>query len=199
MKQKKESNSLSGKTRLFEVVDVLKKHNILEGVTPLKFKTILEELGPTFIKIGQILSNRPDMLPKEYVDELSKLRSEVKPMEYQEVLDILRAEYDKKLFQIFLSISKEPLGSASIAQVHKAILKNGDEVVVKVQRRNIKDIMVADIKLLKKAFKLLHVQKFIKDIVILDDILDELLSTTLEEMNFLIEAEHILEFYDENK
>lgn len=199
MMKKKEANNFNSKTRLIEVVEVLKKHNILEGITPLKLKMILEELGPTFIKIGQILSNRPDMLPKQYIDELSKLRSEVKPMEYQEVLNILREEYDKKLFQIFLSISKEPLGSASIAQVHKAILKNGDEVVIKVQRQNIKETMIADIKILKKAFKLLRVQKFIKDIVSLDDILDELLSTTLEEMNFLIEAEHISEFYDENK
>jgi ubiquinone biosynthesis protein len=168
-------------------------------MNPVKLKNVLEELGPTFIKIGQILSNRPDLLSGEYVNELGKLRNEVNPMSYQEVLDILNEEYDKNLFQLFLSIERNPLGSASIAQVHKAILKDGTDVVIKVQRRNIKEIMVTDIKLLKKALKMLHVEKMLHNIVSFDDILDELLNITLEEMNFLIEAEHINEFYDANK
>ncbi len=197
-KMEKET-TISGKDRLFEIIDVLKRNNILEDKSPKNFRKVLEELGPTFIKVGQILSNRPDILPQEYIDELSELRSNVNPMSYQEILDILSEEYDKKLFQVFLSIDRKPLGSASIAQVHKAVLKNGEEVVVKVQRRNIKEIMVADIRVLKKALKMLHVQKFFRDIVSFDEVLDELLNTTLEEMNFLIEAEHILEFYNENK
>ena len=199
MKKEMEVKNLSGKERLFEILDVLKRNDILDGINPQKFRSILEELGPTFIKVGQILSNRPDMLPKEYITELSELRSNVNPMSYQEILDILSNEYDKKLFQIFLSIDRNPLGSASIAQVHKAILKNGEEVVIKVQRRNIKEIMVADIKVLKKALAIMHIEKFFKNIISFDDILDELLNTTLEEMNFLIEAEHIEEFYNENK
>lgn len=190
---------ISSKDRLFEIISVLKKHNLFDGMNPVKLREILEELGPTFVKVGQILSNRPDMLSKEYIDELSKLRNEVSPMSYQEVLDILNDEFDKKLFQIFISIDRKPLGSASIAQVHKAVLKDGTNVVVKVQRKNIKEIMVTDIKVLRKAIKMLHVEKFFQNIVSFDDILDELLSTTLEEMNFLIEAEHINEFYDANK
>lgn len=192
-------NNLSSKNRLFKIIGIIKKYNVLDGISPVELRKILEELGPTFIKIGQILSNRPDMLPKEYIDELSKLRNEVCPMSYQEVLDILSDEFDKKLFQVFISIDREPLGSASIAQVHKAVLKDGTDVVIKVQRRNIKEIMITDIKVLRKALKMLHVEKIFKNIVSFDDILDELLSTTLEEMNFLIEAEHISEFYDANK
>lgn len=199
MKTEKEVKNLSGKERLFEIIGVLKKHDILNGMNPTKFRTILEDLGPTFIKIGQILSNRPDLLSDSYIEELSNLRSNVSPMTYQEILDILSAEYDRKLFQIFLSIERKPLGSASIAQVHKAVLKDGTDVVIKVQRENIRETMIADIKVLKKALKMLHVQKMFKDIVSFDDVLDELLSTSLEEMNFLIEAEHILEFYNENK
>ena len=195
----KDIKSLSGKERLFEIIDVIKNHNVLDGLTPIKLRETLEDLGPTFIKVGQILSNRPDLLPPEYIDELSKLRSEVNPMSYQEVLDILNKEYDRKLFQIFLSIERKELGSASIAQVHKAVLKNGMEVVLKVQRSNIKELMTTDIRLLKKALKVLHVQSIMKNIVSLDDVLDELLSTTLEEMDFLIEADHISEFYLENK
>lgn len=190
---------ISGKDRLFEIMGVLKKRNIFDGINPVKLREILEDLGPTFIKIGQILSNRPDMLSSEYIEELSKLRNEVKPMSYQEVLDILNEEFDKRLFQIFISIDRVPLGSASIAQVHRAVLKDGKDVVVKVQRRNIKDIMVTDIKVLKKALRMLHAEKILQNIVSFDDILDELLSITLEEMNFLIEAEHITEFYDANK
>ena len=153
------------------------------GLWEIYYKEILEDLGPTFIKIGQILSNRPDMLSKAYIEELSKLRSEVSPMNYQEVLNTLNNEYDKKLFQLFVSIEREPLGSASIAQVHKAVLKDGTDVVIKVQRSNIKEIMITDIKVLKKALKMLHVEKILKNIVSFDDVLDELLYTTYNKIN----------------
>lgn len=199
MKKEKEIKNLSGKDRLFEILNILKKHDVISGIDPVKLRKILEDLGPTYIKVGQILSNRPDMVPQEYTFELSKLRSSVKPMSYQEILDILREEYDRKLFQIFLSIDRTPLGSASIAQVHKAILKDGSEVVIKVQRRNIKETMVADIRVLKKALRILHVQKLFKNIISFDEVLDELLNTTLEEMNFLTEASHIEEFSSINK
>ena len=195
----KEIKSLSNSERFFEIVDILKKHEILSGINPIKFRTILEELGPTFIKIGQILSNRSDLLPNEYIIELEKLRSDVSPMEYSEVLEILGEEYNTRLFKIFLKIDKNPVGSASIAQVHKATLLNGETVVVKVQRRDIKEKMISDIKLLKKALKILRVQKIFKDIVSFDDVLDELLATSLEEMNFLTEAAHIEEFNEVNK
>ncbi len=199
MTKEKEKKTISGKERLFEIIDVLKRHDVIGGIDPVKLREILESLGPTYIKVGQILSNRPDIMPKEYIDELSKLRSSVNPMSYQEILDILKDEYEKKLFHVFLSIDRNPLGSASIAQVHKAVLKDGTDVVIKVQRRDIKEIMVADIRVLKKALGMLHVQKLFKNIVSFDEVLDELLNTTLEEMNFLIEAEHIEEFYQENK
>ncbi len=199
MKNNLDTGELSGKDRLFEIIGILKKYNLLDRIDPEKLRTMLEELGPTFVKIGQILSNRPDILPKEYIDELSKLRNEVAPMSYQEILDILNAQYDYKLFQIFLSIDRMPLGSASIAQVHKAVLKDGTDVVIKVQRPNIKEVMVTDIKVLRKAVKMLRIEKMFQNIVSFDEILDELLSTSLEEMNFLIEADHINEFYDANK
>lgn len=191
--------NISGKKRLMEIVGILRRNDIFSEMTPAKFRKILEELGPTYVKIGQILSNRPDMLSREYVDELSKLRTEVSPMPYQEILDILKEEYDKPLFLLFRSINRHPIGSASIAQVHKAILQDGQEVVIKVQRRNIKEKMIADIRVLKKALHVLQVQKFFKDIISFDNVLDELLNTTLEEMNFLTEAEHIKEFKHENK
>lgn len=191
--------SSNSKGRLLEIISVFKKHNILGGINPVKFREILEDLGPSFVKVGQILSNRPDLVPKNYVDELSKLRNEVKPMEYQEILEILREELDRKEYPIFISIDKEPLGSASIAQVHKAKLKDGTDVVIKVQRRNIVDIMVTDINLMKKACKTLHIDNLFNNVFTFEEILDEIMATTLEEMNFLTEADHISEFYEANK
>ena len=191
---KKLDTQLTSKDRFFEIISILKKNDILSGMNPSKFRLILEELGPTFIKIGQILSNRPDILSEEYITELAKLRNDVKPMPFLEVIDIIRQEYSTSLFQIFSKIEKKPLGSASIAQVHKAYLLDGSEVIIKVERKNIKEKMITDIKLLKKAVKTLHIQSFFKNIMSFDEALDELLAISLEEMNFLTEKDHIIEF-----
>ena len=189
-----EEKKISGKDRLFEILSVIKKNGILNGLTPQNLRKTCEDLGPTFVKIGQILSNRPDLLSDDYIDELSKLRSKVKPMDYAEVLEIIDGETPRRLFEIFSKIDTKPLGSASIAQVHRATLKNGDEVVIKVQRRNIKEKMATDIRIMKKACKILRVESIINHIVSIDDTLDELFETCLEEMDFKHEAENIEEF-----
>lgn len=111
------------KTRLREITDVLRKHNITRGLTPEKFRLILEDLGPTFIKLGQIMSMHSDILPKRYCDELMRLRSEVSPMPFAEVTAVLEEAYGCSWNRIFQEIDKTPLGSASIAQVHRAVLK----------------------------------------------------------------------------
>ena len=198
MENNVEVKTINEKARFFEILSVFKSHILSDSITPVTLREIFEELGPTFIKIGQILSNRPDMLPSEYINELSKLRNEVKPMEYDEIIQIITEELDKSKFPIFKSIDKNPLGSASIAQVHKAILQDGREVVIKIQRKNIHDIMVTDINLLRKIFKMFHIEKIFHNIFSADDVLDEILTSTLEEMNFLIEAKHIEEFSDIN-
>ena len=190
---------MSNKSRLLEIVSVLKKYDIFKNCTPVNLRCAFEELGPAFVKIGQILSNRRDLISDKYIDELSKLRYDVKPMSFDEVKEILDFEYDGKTDEIFTSIDSKPLGSASIASVHKATLHGGREVVVKVQRKNIKETFVGDIKLLKKVTKMFRLEKFLNGIVSFDDILDELLQTTLEEMDFVVEADHIEEFYNCNK
>ena len=128
---------LSGKERLFELVRIIKKYNLINNATPEGLRLAIEEAGPTFIKLGQILASRDDVIPKNYCDELSHLRNQVKPMEYEKVLEILDREYEEKTFEIFSKIEKIPIGSASIAEVHKAVLKDGTEVVIKIQRENI--------------------------------------------------------------
>ncbi len=184
-----------GSTQRFrEMVSVLRHRNLLQGITPVKIRQILEDLGPTFVKLGQIMSMRPDFLPQEYCDELMKLQTSVTPLPFSTVLQVLEAEYQCPWNQIFHSIDEEALGSASIAQVHRAVLKSGDRVVVKVQRPGIYDIMSKDIVLLKRAAALLQVVSNAQDVIDLTMILDEMWTIAKQEMDFLIEASHIDEF-----
>lgn len=186
------------RSRLREITGVLRSHGITRGVTPEKLRMILEDLGPTFIKLGQIMSMHSDILPKRYCDELMRLRSEVSPMPFEEVEEILEEAYGCPWNEIFSEFEAEPLGSASIAQVHHAVLKSGDHVVVKVQRKGIYEKMSRDIVLLHRAVKLMPPVS-LKDMVDLDMVLDELWTVTREEMNFLTEASNIEEFTRLNK
>ncbi len=147
--ERQENSTDSNKKRLEQIVSVLVKNDLVKGITPEKLRKIVEELGPTFVKLGQIMSMRNEILPTEYCKELEKLRADVRPMEYSEVKKVIEDEYGTELEGVFQSFDSVPLGSASIAQAHFAILKNGDKVVVKVQRPGIKDIMARDISLLR--------------------------------------------------
>lgn len=184
-------------SRLKEITEVLHKHGITRGVTPEKLRLILEDLGPTFIKLGQIMSMHSDILPKRYCDELMRLRSEVTPMPFEEVAEVLESSYGCPWQEIYKKIEPVPLGAASIAQVHKAVLKNGAQVVIKVQRKGIYETMARDISLLHKAVKLLPPVS-LKGIVDLDMVLDELWKVTREEMNFITEAGNMEEFARKN-
>lgn len=185
-------------TRLKEITSVLRKHNIARGVTPEKLRLILEDLGPTYIKIGQIMSMHSDILPKRYCDELMRLRSDVAPMPFEQVKEVIESSYMCPLSEVFKEISEEVIGSASIAQVHRAVLKTGEDVVVKVQRKGIYDTMSRDIGLLHRAVKLLPAVNM-KGLVDLDLVLDELWNVAQEEMNFLTEASNMEEFARLNK
>ena len=186
------------KSRLREMTAVLHKYEITKGLTPEKLRMILEDLGPTFIKIGQIMSMHSDILPKRYCDELMRLRSDVKPMPFSEVSEVLEESYGCSWGAIFREINEKPLGSASIAQVHKDVLKDGSPVVIKVQRKGIYGIMARDIALLRKAVRLLPPVS-IKGMVDLDMVLGELWDVTREEMNFLTEAANMEEFARKNE
>lgn len=121
----------------------------------------LEELGPIFVKFGQALSTRPDILPKDVAIELSKLQDNVPPFSSADVLKILAKSFGKSAHDVFAKFSEEPLASASIAQVHAATLITGEDVVVKVLRPNIKKIIKKDIRILKKIAYMLD--KYSKD------------------------------------
>jgi ubiquinone biosynthesis protein len=105
----------------------------------------LEELGPTFVKLGQILSTRPDLIPPEYIAELSKLQDSVPPLPWDIIYDSISEEYEGNLSAIFTEIDPIPLGSASLSQVHPARLIDGKEVVLKIQRPKIRQVIDADL------------------------------------------------------
>ena len=165
-----DSGSESYAGRLREITRVLHAHSISRGVTPVKLREILEDLGPTFIKLGQLMSMRSDILPREYCDELMKLTSDVPAMPFDEVIRVIEESYGRPVGEVFKKVEKVPLGSASIAQVHRAVLAAGGEVVVKVQREGIYST------------------------IDLDDVLDELWKVTQEEMDFQAEASNMEEF-----
>src|SRR5512139_2327534 len=110
----------------------------------------LEELGPTFVKLGQLLSTRPDVLPPDFINELSKLKDSVPPNPWEDVRAVLVAEIGGEPEQFFEEIDPVPLGAASLAQVHAATLKSGEEVVVKVQRPDIPATIESDLEILKE-------------------------------------------------
>jgi len=187
-------NTLSSKKRLLQIISILKKHHLTKGIDPVKFRVILEDLGPTFVKIGQIMSSRQDMFSQRYCKELIKLRDNVAPLDIETVYNVIENEYGCNLNEIFSYFDPVPLGSASIAQVHRATLKNGKDIVVKVQRPNIYETMEQDISLIRRAVKLLKINEALGSVVDLNIVLDEFWHTAKEEMDFLNEAKYARDF-----
>ena len=138
------------KQRSAEIWSVFAKHNFyMGGFTPRELRTTLEDLGPTYVKIGQIMSSRTDILPESYCKELEKLRSNVAPLEAAAVRAVIEEETGKKIEELYAEFRDEPLGSASIAQAHYAVLKDGTRVVTKAQRPRVAEMMRTDFVLLK--------------------------------------------------
>ena len=187
---------MNKKERLNEIIKIIKDSNIVSDHSPLNVRKTIENLGSTFIKIGQILSMRADFLPMEYCKELGKLRGDVLPMPFNEVEDVLNSAYDNYK-NVFSFVDKNVIGSASIAEVHRAKLKNGENVVIKIKRLNIDEKIKTDIELLKKAIDITHINHFIT-IMDLDKALDEIYEVTKEELDFTKEVEHVFKFAEKN-
>ena len=194
--------NLSRKTRtrrLKEIYSILQKHHFLRGFSPEGFRAMLEDLGPSFVKIGQTLSTRSEILPKAYCDELKKLQMECDPLPFDQMLAALDDIYGERQGDIFDAIDPTPLGSASLAQVHKARLANGDIVAVKIQRPGVKATMALDIDIMRMVAR--QASRFMKDDQMLDlrDVVEELWATFLEETDFQREAANLQEFARLNK
>ncbi len=198
MTKEHRDKELSSAKRLREILGVFGRYNLLHGLSPEKLRLIFEDLGPTFIKLGQLLSMRPDMIPDAYCKELTRLRTEARPMEFSDVVQVLEGEYGEECGDIFSAIDEKPLGSASIAQVHAAVLKNGRSVVVKVQRPDIYARMEQDIKLLHKASVVIKIFSRTGQVVDLGGVLDEIWTVAKQEMDFMTEASHMRRFKELN-
>ncbi|MEE0344500.1 MAG: lipopolysaccharide core heptose(II) kinase RfaY [Eggerthellaceae bacterium] len=185
--------------RLREIIKLMRKHRVQEGLSPDQLRSFLIDLGPSFIKIGQMLSLRSEILPQAYCDALSDLQMDCDPMPFEDTLAALEDVYGSRFHDIFRKIDPKPLGSASLAQVHKAELSNGDVVAVKVQRPGVRAVMAQDIDVMRSVAK--HVSRFMKDTQMLDlrDVVEELWATFLEETDFMKEANNLREFAELNK
>lgn len=185
--------------RIREIVLLMRKHHVMDGLSPTELRDILVDLGPSFIKIGQMLSLRSEILPQAYCDALSDLQMDCDPMPFDETVAVLRGIYGDKFDAIFKEIDPKPLGSASMAQVHRAVLTNGDEAAVKVQRPGVRTTMAQDIDVMRAVAK--QASRFMKDNQMLNlrDVVEELWVTFLEETDFLKEARNLEEFALLNK
>jgi ubiquinone biosynthesis protein len=123
---------------------------------PERVRRVLEELGPTFIKLGQILSTRPDLIPPEWANELKKLQDDCQQVPFAEIHQVLSLEFPERLELLFSSIDETPLAAASIAQVHRATLKNGTQVVIKVIRPGARELIEEDMALVESLAQLLE-------------------------------------------
>lgn len=160
---------------------------------PVRARLVLEELGPTFIKFGQILSMRPELVPAEYIDELKKLQDNVPSFSYEEAAEMIKKELGSPVNEIYESFDKEPIAAASISQVHKAIL-NGEDVVVKVQRPKIESDIEADLDILFELAQL--ISKHIPESNLYDPvgIVSEFSKSIRKELDFMVEARNADKF-----
>ncbi|PLX88132.1 MAG: ubiquinone biosynthesis protein UbiB [Desulfuromonas sp.] len=131
------------------IVTLGAKTQDIERLTqPERLRMAMEELGPTFVKLGQILSTRPDLVPKEYTEEFRKLQDKVPAVDFQQIRQQIEKEFDRPITETFAEIDPEPIAAGSIAQVHRARLHSGEDVVVKVRRPGILKILETDLDIL---------------------------------------------------
>jgi ubiquinone biosynthesis protein len=156
-----------------------------------RLRLTFEELGPTFVKLGQLLSTRSDLLPEEFIAEFTKLQDNVQPLPFETVRSVVERELNRSLSEAYSYFDPTPLAAASIGQVHEARLNSGEKVVVKIQRPEIEKIIETDISLL--AFLAALLEKYIPETRIVGPkvIVDEFFKTLSFELDFLVEANNM--------
>ncbi|NIA19647.1 MAG: ubiquinone biosynthesis protein UbiB [Xanthomonadaceae bacterium] len=159
-----------------------------------RFRMVLEELGPTFIKLGQLISTRHDFIPPEVIKELKKLQDEVPPFAYEKVVTVIETSLGAEIHQVFPEFIVEPVAAASISQVHKARLVSGEEVAVKVQRPGIAATIETDIDIMMNLARL--ISRHVQELRIYDPIgvVREFAKTIRKELDFQIEGRHVDRF-----
>ena len=164
--------------------------------TPMRVRMAMEELGPTFVKLGQILSTRPDLIPNEYVQEFQRLQDQVPGFSFETVQGILTDELGRDPSEVFDHIEPEPLAAASISQVHKATLTTGEEVIIKVRRPGIGRVVEADMDILY--YLASQLERHFPDFGIANPmgVVREFEKVLQREMDFTYERNHLIRFYE---
>lgn len=151
----------------------------------------LEKLGPTFIKLGQLLSTRADLLPGPYLDALTRLQDHIEPFPYEDVERIVSGELAVRMSKAFADFDPTPLAAASLSQVHRAYMRDGRDVVVKVQRPNIRDLIVGDLEALNEIAHFLDQHTELGRRYEFENMLINLRKSLLRELDFTIEANNL--------
>jgi len=158
-------------------------------------REMLDELGPTFVKFGQLLSTRPDIVPPDIIAELRSLQDDVRPFPYADVERTIREELGQPVERLFTEFDVEPLAAASIGQVHRATLPNGRRVVVKVQRPNAPRQIEADLSLMYQAARLAKERIRALDFIDANEIVDEFGRSIRQELDYRLEARNADAFH----
>jgi ubiquinone biosynthesis protein len=161
-----------------------------EAVTPRgrHLRELLDELGPTFVKFGQLLSTRPDIVPPDIANELRSLQDDVRPFPFDEVERMIRDELGQPIERLFSDFEEKPIAAASIGQVHRATLPNGRSVVVKVQRPNAPRQIESDIQLLEQAARLAKERIHALDFIDTRELVDEFARSIRQELDYRAEG-----------
>ena len=196
-KDAKKSEDTNG--RLKEILAILGKYDYDEGITPQIVVSILQDLGPTFVKLGQIASQQSEQIPPEYCDALAQLRSSVAPMDMDTVRGQIQKYLGKPVEDLFVTFDEKPLGSASIGQVHKATLQDGTVVAVKVRRPGVVETVARDFALSEKVLDFNgKIGKSITGGVDVMSMIEELEHTSKLELDFTNEARNLQRFAENN-
>lgn len=183
--------------RLWPRAKFRQKHSLLSDISrATRIRMFLQDVDGVFIKIGQIMAMRVDFLSDEYIQELLKLLDEVPPFDPQLAKEIIEEELESKISVLFRTFEEEPIAAASFGQVHAATLQNGDEVVIKVQRPEVPDIVAADLRLLRLGTFLIDATGLTKR-VRLKHLYDDFSEWTKEELDYRIEGSHVQRLYEE--
>ena len=192
-----EKNKTKNKRSLGDFLAVIKKYNITLDSDPKSIRLALEELGPTFVKLGQLITTQSGIFPAELCDELRNLRDDVAPMTMDQVDQVIFEAYGKPKEEVFSYFDETPHGSASISQVHRARLITGEDVAVKIQRIGASENMKMDLVFLKRVARRLP---FLRNNPYIDisEVLNELENITNKELDFTNEARNLERFYELN-
>ncbi|MBL1228408.1 AarF/ABC1/UbiB kinase family protein [Enterococcus sp. BWB1-3] len=197
----KKNRKYKKSTRFRQITGVFIEYNVIQNLVkqthPEKIRTAFEELGSTFIKIGQMLSVRTDIFPPSFIDELKKLQDNVKKDDYPIIKEIIETEAQQPIKELFSSFEEVPFASASMGQTHKAVLPEGQIVAVKIQHAGIREEIGMDLSLLEKALPLI---KYIPESKIIDlkNIFQEIKQSLEKELDGIQEAANGKYFYELN-